>query len=235
METCKLYLIPSPISEDTQMNVITPEIIDVVRSLSIFFVENVRTARRYISSLNLGIDISGLEFYILDKNTDDQTISEYLKMITSGKQAGIISEAGCPGIADPGSGLVHKAHAKGIRVIPLTGPSSIFLALMSSGFNGQNFTFHGYLPIDKNNKHKKISEIERNMLQSGYTQVFMETPYRNEKLFLDLTKTLNPDTLLCIACDISGKHEFIKTARAGDWKNIQPDLHKKPAIFLIGQ
>ena len=234
MQAGKIFLIPSPISDNTQKNVITPEVRQIIKTLNIFFVENLRTSRRYISSLNLNIDISSLDFFVLDKNSEDQNISEYLEIVLSGINVGIISEAGCPGIADPGSQLIAKAHFHGIQIVPLTGPSSIFLALMSSGLNGQTFTFHGYLPIDHKEKQKKILGLERDLNQSGYTQIFMETPYRNEKLLADLLSTLNQNTMLCIACDISGENELIKTASIREWQNLHPDLHKKPAIFLIG-
>jgi 16S rRNA (cytidine1402-2'-O)-methyltransferase len=234
MRAGKIFVIPSPISENTQKNVITNEVKETIMTLNVFFVENLRTARRYISSLNLNIDISGLDFFVLDKNTDDQEITKYLEVVLSGTNVGVISEAGCPGIADPGSQLISKAHLHSIQVVPLTGPSSIFLALMSSGFNGQNFTFHGYLPIDRKGRQHKIMNMERDLNQKGYTQIFMETPYRNEKLFEDLLNTLNQNTLLCIACDISGESEFIKTSSIRNWRNSHPDLYKRPAIFLIG-
>ncbi len=235
MNTGNIFLIPSPISNNTQNNVITPEVKKVIKFLNIFLVENLRASRRYISSLKLNIDISSLEFLILDINTDDRIISEYLEIVLSGENVGIISEAGCPGIADPGSDLISKAHRQVIKVVPLAGPSSIFIALMSSGFNGQSFTFHGYFPIEQREKKKSIIRIERELKLSGYTQIFMETPYRNEKLLNDLISTLNQNTMLCVACDLSGENEFIKTTTIREWKKLTIDLHKKPAIYLIGQ
>ena len=156
MRSGKIYLIPSPIADNTQNKVMNRQIFDILDNLKIYFAENLRTTRRYLSSLNLKIKISELDFFLLDKNTDDQTLSDYLNMIKKGNDVGIISEAGCPGIADPGSKLVSKAHRAYIQIIPLNGPSSIFLALMSSGFNGQMFTFHGYLPIDRKERIRKI-------------------------------------------------------------------------------
>lgn len=235
MRSGKIYLIPSPIAENTQNKVTNRQIFDILVQLKIFFAENLRTARRYLSSLHLKIKISELDFFLLDKNTDEQTLLDYLNMIRKGDDVGIISEAGCPGIADPGSNLVSKAHRADIQVIPLNGPSSIFLALMGSGFNGQMFTFHGYLPIDKKERVRRIRQLETELLRSGYTQIFMETPYRNTKMISDLLETLNPDTLLCIASNITGEHEFIATKETRYWKTNVPQLHKMPTVYLLGQ
>ena len=235
MRKGKIYLIPSPIAEETQHRIISQETKDILLRLNTFFVENIRTARRYISSLNLGINISTLEFHVLDKNTETSLILTYINSLLEGRDAGIISEAGCPGIADPGSNLVAKVHRSGIQVIPLSGPSSIFLALMASGFNGQMFTFHGYLPIDKKQRIKRILQLETDFMRTGYTQIFMETPYRNMNLLSDLLNTLNKKSLLCIACDISGDKEYIATKNVDKWKDSLPELNKKPTIFLLGE
>lgn len=227
-----LYLIPTVLAEGTQNAVLTPQIREVISNLDIFFVENVRTARRFISSLKLGKVIDELTFIELDKDTPEATTSAALKNLS--RSAGIISEAGCPGIADPGAVAVRIAHQTGIKVVPLVGPSSILLALMASGMSGQSFAFHGYLPIDKAARKKALQTLERNARQWQQTQVFMETPFRNEQLFEAVLEACAPDTLLCIAVNITAPDEIIKTMTVRNWKAARPDLHKKPAIFLIG-
>jgi 16S rRNA (cytidine1402-2'-O)-methyltransferase len=227
-----LYLIPTPLSDD-QGKSISPEVMEVVTSLDNFLVENVRTARRFISSLNTGKVIENISFNLLDKNTPPDTISALMKPVMNGMDIGVMSEAGCPGIADPGNLAVQFAHQYDIRVVPLTGPSSIFMSLMASGFNGQSFVFHGYLPINKNERVQSIKKIEKNALQLHQTQIFMETPYRNNQLVADLIKSCSPSTKLCIARDITGGQEMIRTKRMHEWKKSIPDLHKIPVIFLI--
>jgi len=229
----KLYLIPTTISEDTQDIVITQQIKTVISNLDYFLVENVRTARRYISSLNLGLVIENLQFELLDKNTKDAELQRAVKPLFNGKDVGIISESGCPGIADPGAKAVEFAHKNGIQVIPLSGPSSILMALMASGFNGQSFVFHGYLPIDKKDRAYKIKEMESEALKKSQTQIFMDTPYRNEKLLGDLLALCNANTLLSIARDVTGAKEFVQTKSIKDWKNSKPDLNKIPVIFSL--
>lgn len=227
-----LYLIPTPLSDD-QGKSISPEVMEVVTSLDNFLVENVRTARRFISSLNTGKVIENISFNLLDKKTPPNTIPALMKPVINGMDIGVMSEAGCPGIADPGNLAVQFAHQNDIRVVPLTGPSSIFMSLMASGFNGQSFVFHGYLPIDKNERVQSIKKIEKNALQLHQTQIFMETPYRNNQLVADLIKSCSPSTKLCIARDITGSQEMIRTKRVHEWKKSIPDLHKIPVIFLI--
>lgn len=229
-----LYLIPLPIAIDTQTKVLTPQILEVIPELDTFFVEDIRTARRFISSLKLGIVIDDLEFYVLDKKTEEQSYRDYIKILTSGKNAGLMSEAGSPGVADPGSVLVRLAHQTQVQVIPLVGPSSILLALMASGLNGQNFSFIGYLPIQRQERMKRIQAIEKLSAQKKQTQIFIETPYRNGSLFEDLLKTCQPHTKLCVACHLTSPEEFIKTQIVKDWKLLKDiDLHKKPTIFLM--
>jgi 16S rRNA (cytidine1402-2'-O)-methyltransferase len=228
----KLFMIPTVLADGTEGEVLSPRIIEVIRELDIFFVENVRTARRFISSLKLGKVIDELTFIELHKDTPEAMTFEALKGLD--KNAGVISEAGCPGIADPGAVAVNIAHQLGIQVVPLVGPSSILLAIMGSGLSGQSFAFHGYLPIDKAMRKKAIQALERESRQRQQTQIFMETPFRNNQLLETLLETCLADTMLSIAADITGPEEFMKTKTIRNWKVNKPDLHKRPTIFLIG-
>ncbi len=228
-----LYLIPTVLAPETSKQVLSPQIKEVITQTDHFFVENVRTARRFISELQTGKSIESLYFYTLDKDTSYAEIEKNFQPIVEGKDAGIISEAGCPGIADPGAVAVQIAHKLGIRVVPLVGPSSILLALMASGFSGQSFVFHGYLPIDKTERAKTIRQLEKDALHKDQTQVFMETPFRNNQLLEELLNTCNLQTPLCIASQITAPDEMIRTLRISDWKKQKPDLHKKPTIFLL--
>ncbi len=230
----KLYLIPTPLSPDSLQKIVTGEMTEVIKGLDYFLVENLRTARRFVSSLKLGKVIEGLHFDLLDKKTSSGEIHRLCAPLTIGQDIGVLSEAGCPGIADPGNLAVAYAHQHGIEVVPLVGPSSIFMALMSSGFNGQSFAFHGYLPIDKQKRAQAIKALEKEMLRSRQTQIFMETPFRNDHLFADLVRCCQPNTKLCVARDISGTGEFIKTRAIKEWKSATPQLHKVPTIFLLG-
>ncbi|TVP50579.1 MAG: SAM-dependent methyltransferase [Mongoliibacter sp.] len=229
----KLFLIPSPLAENTADTVISPQIKEIIKNTSYFLVENVRTARRFISSLRLGLTIENLDFQILDKKTRPAELEKIIQPIFEGKDIGVISEAGCPGIADPGAIAVTYAHAKGIQVIPLSGPSSMFLALMGSGFNGQSFTFHGYLPIQKKERVQAIKTLEAESQKNRMTQIFMETPFRNNHLLDDLLAHLRPDTQLCIAKNLTGSDEFIQTKSVKDWKKVKIDLHKIPTVFVL--
>jgi 16S rRNA (cytidine1402-2'-O)-methyltransferase len=229
----KLYLIPSVLAEGTSQEVISPQVKDVILHTTHYLVENLRTARRYISSLKLGVEIEELDLQILDKNTGSHDLQLLMRPIFEGKDLGIISEAGCPGIADPGAVAVAFAHQKGIRVIPLSGPSSIFLALMGSGFSGQTFTFHGYLPIDKKELVNSLHSLENVSRKDHSTQIFMETPFRNQKMLENLLQHLHPETLLCIARNVTATDELIQTMRVQDWKRNPPDLHKIPTVFLL--
>jgi len=230
----KLYLIPSNLSPGST-NVIPEQTRSVIASLDYFLVENARSARRFINALNLGIKIDQLRFELVEKKTSFEESMELLEPIRQGKNGGIISEAGCPGVADPGALTVSSAHQLGITVVPLSGPSSVLLALMASGFNGQSFIFHGYLPIDKNERKNKIRELERTAMRIGQTQIFMETPYRNEQIFQTLIQVCNNNTRLCIASNITSENEKIKTYSIERWKKSRPNIHKIPTIFIIGQ
>ncbi len=229
----QVILIPIVISEDTQSEVLPSQIASAIQQCDLFLVENVRTARRFISSLKLGLTIENLEFEILDKKTSFEDCFDLVQPALEGKIIGVMSESGCPGIADPGSRLVHMAHQLRVKVKPLVGPSSILLALMASGFNGQSFAFHGYLPIDKKEREKALKQLEKESGEKDRTQIFMDTPYRNEQLLIDIKRHLKPDTFLCIAKDITGKEEFIQSKPVGKWKANEVKLKKIPAMFLI--
>jgi 16S rRNA (cytidine1402-2'-O)-methyltransferase len=231
----ELYLVPNVLSEGDWQNVLPACIFAVLTQTRYYIVENVRTARRFLKQVNREIDIEKLTFFELNKFTKQADIPHFLIPIEQGENVAVISEAGCPGIADPGADVVKIAHQKGYKVIPLVGPSSIVLALMASGLNGQNFAFNGYLPVKANERSGLISKLENLAKAKGQTQIFIETPYRNNQLVNDLLKTCSSSTLLCIAANLTGENEFVVTKSIGQWKGNVPDLHKQPAIFLIGR
>ena len=229
----KLYLIPTPLSENSLDKMVTIEMTQVIKSLTYYLAENLRTARRFISSLKLDINIEELNLKILDKKTPTKEINRLCAPLLKGKNMGVMSEAGCPGIADPGNLAIMFAHEHNVDVVPLVGPSSIFMALMASGLNGQSFVFHGYLPIHKQRRAQSIKAIEKDAINKKQTQICMETPYRNKHLFDDFLANCHPYTRLCVAKDISGSAQTIKTYTIKEWKNHKPELHKIPCIFLI--
>ena len=229
----QLFLIPSVIAPDTSGQVLPPQVIATLRRVEYFLAENLRTARRFISALKLGRPIDQLHFELLDKRTSAQEMSHLLAPLRQGHDTGVLSEAGCPGVADPGALAVAYAHQHGISVVPLVGPSSFLLALMASGLSGQSFVFHGYLPIDKEGRQKAIRQMEKVAQQQYQTQIFMETPYRNNALFRDIVENCRPSTLLCVAKNVSASDEFIKTQPVRQWKQHVPDLHKVPTVFLL--
>lgn len=231
----KLVLIPCPISENSATQVLPKDVIDYLKITKHFLVENIRTARRFISELKLEIVIDELIFEVLDKDTAKQTILQFFKLHANASYIGVLSEAGCPGVADPGALAVQIAHELNIEVLPLVGPSSILLALMGSGFSGQSFTFHGYLPIDKNARQKKIEQICQEAVKFGQTQLFIETPFRNNALLEDLVLCVPAHLSISIACELTSPTGFSITKSAQAWKKEIPELHKKPCIFLIGQ
>ncbi len=229
----KLFLIPCTLGGKLE-NSIPNGNKAVILATKHFIVENIRTARRFLKQVERTIDIDSLTFYELNQHTDRTRISEYLSPIAQGENVGIISEAGCPAVADPGSDVVAIAQGKGIDVVPLVGPSSILLSLMASGFNGQSFTFNGYLPIDGKERASKLKQLEGRIHSEQQTQIFIETPYRNVQMVEYLCKTLQPNTKLCIAVDISCEEEWIKTKTIKEWgKTKLPEIHKRPCIFLI--
>ena len=225
-----IYLIPSLLHEEG-LRSIPPYIIDVVKQCETFFVENERTARRFLKTLTKEIIIDNYEWFTMA--VDDDIARTFRKKINEEKTIGIISEAGCPGIADPGQQLVAIAHAMNAEVKPLVGPNSILLALMASGMNGQQFKFAGYLPIKDPERNKAIKELESESAKKNCTQVFIETPYRNNQLIEALLSICQPSTKICIAVDLTGEKEFIKTRSVTEWKKDKPDIHKRPAIFLL--
>ncbi|MDR0547006.1 MAG: SAM-dependent methyltransferase [Dysgonamonadaceae bacterium] len=228
-----IYLIPVTLGETEISKVLPPYNKEIIASIRYFIVENIRTARRFLKQINPETDIDSLTFYILNKHTSAAELSGFLKPVETGNSIGIISEAGCPAVADPGADVVAIAQKKNIPVTPLVGPSSILLALMASGFNGQSFAFHGYLPIDAGERAKTLKTLEQRIYSENQTQLFIETPYRNGKLVEDILKTCKPATLLCIAADITLDGEFIKTKSIAEWKKQIPDLSKRPCIFAI--
>lgn len=233
-KTGTLYLIPCTLGDTPPEQVLPQHVIDIARSLQHYVVEQAKTARQFLSALKHEQPIQSLHFATLNEHTATTELSELLAPLLAGHDVGIISEAGCPGIADPGATLVNLAHRNGIRVIPLVGPSSILLALMASGMNGQCFAFHGYLPIAESDRNKTIATLEAESASRHQTQMFIETPYRNEKLFNALLAQCRPQTLLCVATDISLTSEQIQTRTIAQWKSQPaPQLNKRPSLFLL--
>ena len=231
-----LFLIPAYLSEESPIEYFAPSIKEYILKTDYFFVENKKTARKVIKFFAPEKKQPDLKLFLLDKYSESSDLKEAQKLMKSGQDFGLLSEAGLPCIADPGNLMVKWSHENNIKVIPINGPSSIILALISSGFNGQEFTFHGYLPIDREQKKKQILFLENQVQKSGYSQIFMETPYRNNQLLEDLIKFLNPNTKLCIAANINHPtEEFIKTLKISEWKNKKPELHKIPAVFVLGK
>lgn len=229
-----LFLIPTTLGECSLTRVLPNYNTTIISRLNCFIVENIRTARRFLKQVNHDINIDELHFFELNQHTDLSRIGAYLEPLKNGIDVGIISEAGCPAIADPGADIVALAQAKGIKVVPLVGPSSILLSLMGSGFNGQSFAFHGYLPIEKETRTQKLKQLEKRIYGESQTQIFIETPYRNMQLVEELCKTLQSQTKLCIAADITTETEYICTKSIAEWKQTTiPNLHKHPCIFLI--
>ncbi len=228
-----LYMIPTTLGENEPMQVLPQTVKETIENLDIFIVENEKTVRKFIKRISPEKKQSELILLPLNKHTDSSIHKQYIQPLLEGKNIGVISEAGCPGIADPGAAIVELAHKSNIRVLPLVGPSSILLALMASGMNGQSFAFNGYLPIDKNEKKNALKMFERLSFEKSQSQIFIETPYRNNQLLQDIIQTLNANTLLCIACDITLESETIQTKPLSAWKRSTIDLHKRPCIFII--
>ncbi|WP_338871175.1 SAM-dependent methyltransferase [Spirosoma sp. SC4-14] len=229
-----LYLIPTLLADDTAEQVLPPTIRDVIDKTDAFFVENLRTARRFISGLKTSRIIAETTFFELNKDTPPaDTRKQIQELMERKRNAGVLSEAGCPGVADPGSVVVGMAHALGWRVEPLVGPSSILLALMASGMSGQSFVFHGYLPIEKQDRIRAIRHLEKEAQQRQQTQIFMETPYRNDALFADIVASCQANTRLCVACNLTAPDAFVRTQTIREWKTQVPDLRKKPTVFLL--
>jgi len=226
-----VYLIPSFLEEESP-EVLPDYITQAVKACEVFFVENERSARRFLKKLWKEMEIDRYDWFVIHK-AEDSAVAEFIHQVKEGKQIGILSEAGCPGIADPGQVLVAAAHASGAIVKPLVGPSSILLALMASGMNGQQFQFNGYLPVDTQDRNKRIRELETLSRKQSSTQIFIETPYRNQVLLEALLKNCRSETRLCVAVNLTGKTEFILTKSIEAWRRAKPALPKQPAIFLI--
>ncbi|MEN9981986.1 MAG: hypothetical protein RL542_1773 [Bacteroidota bacterium] len=229
----KLYLIPVTMGECDPMDVLPQTVKRTIEFIDYYIVENEKTARKSIKAVLPEKKQSELVLFALNKHTDVKEHLSFIQPLLEGKNVGLMSEAGCPGVADPGAVIVKLAHEKGIQVIPLVGPSSILLAMMASGMNGQSFTFNGYLPIDKGEKKSALKNFEKLSFDKNQSQIFIETPYRNNKLVEDILQALQPSTHLCIATDITLPTEYIKTLRVADWKKTKVDLHNRPTIFII--
>jgi 16S rRNA (cytidine1402-2'-O)-methyltransferase len=229
----KLYLIPTTLGEMNPEDVMPQTIKRSIDFIDDYIVENDKTARKFIKSIAPDKKQAELRLSLLNKHTESSDYQKMIQPLLEGRNIGLMSEAGCPGVADPGAVIVKLAHEKGIQVVPLVGPSSILLAIMASGMNGQSFTFNGYLPIDANEKKSTLKQLERISFEKNQSQLFIETPYRNNKIFEDMLATLQPNTHICVACDITLPTEFIKTLTVNDWKKNKVDLHKRPCIFII--
>jgi len=229
----KLYLIPVTLGDNEPLEVLPISIKQAVERIDYYIVENEKSARRFIKKISPRKSQPNLQISVLNKFTEIEEIPGLLKPCLEGYDIGVLSEAGCPGIADPGAQVVQMAHSKSIQVVPLVGPSSIILAMMASGMNGQSFAFNGYLPIDASERKNAIKRLEKLSRDLKQSQLFIETPYRNDKLFTELLKTLSKGTSLCVASDITLPTEFIATKTAGEWKNTKLKLHKRPTIFIL--
>lgn len=228
-----LYLFPVPLADVAPTAVLPAGNIELLRGIKYFVVENLRSARRFLKACDRAIDINALEFVELNEHTPAAEVEAMLRPMTEGHSIGVISEAGCPAVADPGADLVALAQRRGYDVVPLVGPSSILLSLMGSGFNGQEFAFRGYLPVEAGARSRKLRDMEQDIRRRNQTQIFIETPYRNNKLIAELSRTLPGDLLLCVACDITGPTQSIITRPISAWKKLTPDYDKRPAIFLL--
>ncbi|HEX8516578.1 MAG TPA: SAM-dependent methyltransferase [Bacteroidia bacterium] len=231
-----LYLIPTTLGDTAEtMDVLPSKVNTIIDTIDEYIVENEKSARHFLKKMGIKKPLQEIILHPLNQHTEAHEISAYLNSISLGKHIGIISEAGCPGVADPGADVVRLAHERNILVVPLVGPSSILLSLMASGFNGQNFAFNGYLPKERGDRIRKLKDLELLAIKKNQTQMFIETPYRNMHLLEDLLATCDKQVRLCIACDVTLPTEFIKTKYIGEWKKNLPDLNKRPAIFLLGR
>lgn len=229
----KLYLIPNTLGDNAPLEVLPLTVKKVIENIDTYIVENEKVARRFIKKITPTKQQSKLKLFQLNKFTNEMELPSFLDPCKLGNDIGLISDAGCPGIADPGADIVKLAHQNNIQVVPLVGPSSILLALMASGMNGQSFAFNGYLPIDKSERKAEIKRLERVSFEHNQSQAFIETPYRNNKMLEDLSHILHKETSICVACDITLSTEYIKTKTANDWKRNSVDLHKRPTLFII--
>jgi 16S rRNA (cytidine1402-2'-O)-methyltransferase len=229
----KIYLIPTTLGDTNPLEVVPISVKKIVEDIDDFIVENEKSARGFIKSMCPSKSQNKLRIFLLNKFTDPQDLPSFLEPCLSGKDIGILSEAGCPGIADPGAQVVSLAHEKNIRVIPLSGPSSIFMALMASGLNGQSFTFNGYLPVNRQERKSELKRLEKLSGDKNQSQIFIETPFRNDAMLEDMLSVLSPNTKICIACDITLPTEYIKTLTTSEWKKNKVELHKRPTVFVF--
>lgn len=233
MEHGSLILIPTLLG-DTGVHMVLPaNLKEIISDIQHFIVEDLRTARRFLKKVDRDTDIDALQFYVLNEHTPEEEIPEMIRPLLDGNKVGLMSEAGTPCVADPGAVIVTLAHKHNIKVIPISGPSSITLALMASGFNGQNFTFHGYLPVDSKQRSAELKKLEQHAYRHNHTQIFIETPYRNMQMFESIVKTCLPETRLCVAANLTTKDEMIRSMSVQQWKKEPPAIHKQPAVFLI--
>lgn len=233
MKKGTLFLIPVPLADDAAHKSFTPFLVDTVNSINTYIVENEKTARRFLKEAGLKTPQSELLIHDYGKHKRGSSLVPFFKELNEGVSVGLMSEAGCPGVADPGADIVAEAHRRNIKVVPLVGPNAMLQALMASGFSGQSYAFSGYLPIDKEDRSKRIKDLEQMSQRYRQTQLFMETPFRNNQLLEEVLKNCQPNTLLCIASNINGADEFIKTLPISLWRKEKVDLHKKPTVFLI--
>ncbi|MDQ0637213.1 16S rRNA (cytidine1402-2'-O)-methyltransferase [Pedobacter sp. W3I1] len=232
MQKGTLYLIPVPLAEEVAHKTFTPYLVDTINQIDTYIVENSKTARRFLKEA--GLKTPQKDLIVHDYGKHNRTdLGQFFVELSAGKDVGLMSEAGCPGIADPGADIVAEAHKRGIKVVPLVGPSSILLALMASGFNGQSFAFWGYLPIDKEQRTKRIKDLDLSASRYKQTQIFIETPFRNNQLFEEVLKSCKPNTQVCVASNLTAEDEFIKTQSVYNWRKEEIDLHKQPTIFLL--
>lgn len=229
----KLYLLPVMLGDNDPNEVLPSTVSRTMDFINDYVVENSKVARKFIKAINPNKVQAELNLFELNKHTDEKEIRSFIQPLIDGKNMGLMSDAGCPGVADPGAVVVKLAHDNGIQVVPLVGPSSILLAMMASGMNGQSFAFNGYLPIDKSEKKQELKRLEKLSFDKNQSQIFIETPYRNNNILEDLINSLQPNTHICVACDITLPSEYIKTATANQWKKIKVDLHKRLCIFVI--
>ena len=233
MKNGVLFLIPVPLADNIGYKSFTPYLVDTINEISTYIVENGKTARKFLKEAGIKTPQSELIVHDYGKHKRGEPLAEFFKELKEGANVGLMSEAGCPGVADPGAEIVAEAHRRNIKVVPLVGPNSMLQALMASGLNGQSYAFNGYIPIDKAERIKRIKELEQRSQQFRQTQLFMETPFRNNYLLEDVLKNCQPTTMLCVACNINTDDEFIKTMSINSWKNQKVDLHKKPTVFLL--
>lgn len=235
MKTGTLFLIPSTLGETDPDKVLPAYNLQLMKQLDVFIVEELRTARRFLRKCGYAKDFDQVVFHLLNEHTPDHELLSFLEQVKAGSDTGLLSEAGCPAVADPGSAVVKLAQQMNIRVVPLSGPSSIILSLMASGFNGQQFTFHGYLPVKEHDRIRKIKELEKDLFKTGQTHIFIEAPYRNRHMIESILSSCSNEVMLCIASNLSLSDESVRTASVAEWKKINPDPGKKPTVFLLSR